>query len=196
MGAVSERVERVLTPVINDRGLDLESVDVQPAGRRRLVRVLVDREGGISLDDVAALSHELSTILDESDAMGEQPYVLEVSSPGVDRPLTLPRHWRRARGRLVKASLLDGEVLEGRVIATTESDATLAIDDSASGRSGTGVSLTVLFRDVQIARVSVEFSHAGYESTGDHSTGDEPTGTDSTGDESTDADVRAEASES
>jgi ribosome maturation factor RimP len=160
VGAVSERVEHVLTPVINDRGLDLELVDVQPAGRRRLVRVLVDRDGGISLDDVAALSHDLSTILDESDAMGEQPYVLEVSSPGVDRPLTLPRHWRRARGRLVQIELLDGEVLEGRVVATTESDATLAMDPA------TGGTRTVRLPDVRHAQVKVEFNHAGYESTG------------------------------
>ena len=160
MGAVSERVEQVLTPVINDRGLDLESVDVQPAGRRRLVRVLVDRDGGISLDDVASLSHDLSTILDDSDAMGEQPYVLEVSSPGVDRPLTLPRHWRRARGRLVSVELLDGEVLEGRVVASTESDATLATGDAESG-----VPRTVTLHDVRHAQVKVEFNHAGYEAT-------------------------------
>ena len=159
MGAVSERVEQVLTPVINDRGLDLESVDVQPAGRRRLVRVLVDRDGGISLDDVASLSHDLSTILDESDAMGEQPYVLEVSSPGVDRPLTLPRHWRRARGRLVSVELLDGEVLEGRVVASTESDATLATD------AASGAARTVALGEVRHAQVKVEFNHAGYDST-------------------------------
>ena len=160
MGAVSERVEHVLTPVINDRGLDLESVDVQPAGRRRLVRVLVDRDGGISLDDVAALSHELSAILDESDAMGEQPYVLEVSSPGAERPLTLPRHWRRARGRLVAIQLAGEESLLGRVVATTDSDATLVVEDSAD------VERTVAFTDVQHAQVKVEFNHKGFESSG------------------------------
>ena len=160
MGAVSERVEHVLTPVINDRGLDLEAVDVQPAGRRRLVRVLVDRDGGISLDDVAALSHELSAILDESDAMGEQPYVLEVSSPGAERPLTLPRHWRRARGRLVAIQLAGEESLLGRVVATTDSGATLVVEDAAD------VERTVAFADVQRAQVKVEFNHKGFESSG------------------------------
>ena len=83
MSAVAERVERVLTPVVSAAGYDLEGLDVQPAGRRRLLRVLIDRDGGIDLDAVAGLSRDLSAALDASDAMGDQPYVLEVSSPGV-----------------------------------------------------------------------------------------------------------------
>ena len=155
MGAVSKRVEQVLTPVVNERGLDLELVDVQPAGRRRVVRVLVDRDGGISLDDVAELSHDLSTVLDESDAMGEQPYVLEVSSPGVERPLTLPRHWRRARGRLVNVELSDGEKVTGRILDSSEAEVTLKEQESDEVR-------TVLLSHIALAQIEVEFNHTGF----------------------------------
>ena len=98
-------LERVLAPVVRAAGLDLESVRIGNAGRRRLLRVVVDADGGVSLDDIALVSREASARLDDTGAMGEAPYTLEVSSPGVDRPLTQPRHWRRAAGRLVRVPL-------------------------------------------------------------------------------------------
>ena len=85
--------------------MELESVRLTTAGRRRLLRVVVDSDRGVSLDDAALASRELSAKLDTSDVMGEMPYTLEVSSPGVDRPLTQPRHWQRAVGRLVRVQL-------------------------------------------------------------------------------------------
>ena len=60
-----------------------------------MLRVAVDKDGGVTLDDVADATREVNRVLDGSDVMGEQPYTLEVTSRGVDRPLTLPRHWRR-----------------------------------------------------------------------------------------------------
>ena len=96
---------RVLEPVVRAAGMDLESVRVSPAGRRRLLKVVVDADGGTGLDQIAEVSREVSARLDASGVMGEVPYTLEVSSPGVDRPLTEPRHWRRAQGRLVIAPL-------------------------------------------------------------------------------------------
>jgi ribosome maturation factor RimP len=95
----------LLEPAVTDLGMDLEGVRVTSAGRRRLLRVVVDADGGVSLDDIEHVSRELSAVLDQAAAMGEAPYTLEVSSPGVDRPLTEPRHWRRAVGRLVTAPL-------------------------------------------------------------------------------------------
>lgn len=115
------RLVELLGPVVAAEGFDLEDVTVTPAGRRRLVRVVVDRDGGVSLDDVADVSQSVSKRLDEVDVLGGSPYVLEVTSPGVDRPLTEPRHWRRARGRLVKAELREGASVEGRVIEADES---------------------------------------------------------------------------
>jgi ribosome maturation factor RimP len=111
----------VLEPVVRSAGLDLESVKVVPAGRRRLLRVVVDADRRPSLDDIAELSRSLSKELDDSGAMGEAAYTLEVSSPGVDRPLTETRHWCRAQGRLVRVPLAPGApghpgTVEGRVI--------------------------------------------------------------------------------
>jgi len=107
---------RLLTPVVAERGLDLEDVQVTPAGKRRLLRVVVDQDGGVALDSVATVSSAVAAALDDSDVMGGSPYVLEVTSPGVDRPLTQQRHWRRARSRLVEATLADDATVTGRVV--------------------------------------------------------------------------------
>src|ERR1700722_4194745 len=101
------RIADVIRPVIAAAGLDLESVRVTAAGRRRLLRVVVDSDWGVSLDDAATVSREVSGALDAVAVMGDFPYTLEVSSPGVDRPLTDPRHWRRAAGRLVQGTVTD-----------------------------------------------------------------------------------------
>src|ERR1035441_4701249 len=95
--AEAERLASLLEPAVRAIGMDLEGVRVTSAGRRRLLRVVVDADGGVSLDDIDQVSRELSAVLDQAAAMGEAPYTLEVSSPGVDRALTEPRHWRRAR---------------------------------------------------------------------------------------------------
>ena len=135
---------RVLAPVVHAAGADLESVRISSAGRRRLLRVYVDADGGVGLDEIALISRELSARLDATGAMGEAPYTLEVSSPGVDRPLTQPRHWRRATGRLVKVTLVaagqDGAAapvtppragrpaeVEGRVVTASDHGVTLEI---------------------------------------------------------------------
>jgi ribosome maturation factor RimP len=130
---------RVLEPVVRAAGMDLESVRVSPAGRRRLLKLVVDADDGVGLDRIAEVSREVSVRLDASGVMGEVPYTLEVSSPGVDRPLTEPRHWRRAQGRLVSAPLATGDdaapaaarrapAIQGRVLAAGDTAVTLEID--------------------------------------------------------------------
>jgi ribosome maturation factor RimP len=118
---------RLVGPLVAEQGLDLEELDVKPAGRRRLVRIVVDADGGVSLDDVASLNQTVSIALDDLDVMGNAPYVLEVTSPGVDRPLTEPRHWRRATGRLVRTALADGGQVEGRVVAADDDAVVLEV---------------------------------------------------------------------
>src|SRR5215467_3213940 len=114
--AVDERrLAELIRPVVSAAGMDLESVRVTMAGRRRLLRVVVDSDRGVSLDDAADVSREVSAVLDASSVLGEVPYTLEVSSPGVDRPLTEPRHWRRARGRLVRVKVAGEGSVEGRL---------------------------------------------------------------------------------
>lgn len=146
-----ERLVELLAPVLADTGLDLEDVQVTPAGRRRLLRVVIDREGGVPLDEVATVSGVVFAALDRSDALGGHPYTLEVSSPGVDRPLTQPRHWRRANGRLVRASLADGSEVTGRVTAADDAGVLLGVD---------GGERRLDYAEVATARVQVEFSRA------------------------------------
>lgn len=124
----SDRLTELLTGPVAELGLDLEAVDVSSAGRRRVLRVAVDKDGGVGMEDIAEVTRWISRTLDESNAMGQQPYTLEVSSPGVDRPLTQPRHWRRNTGRLVRVRMADGDSLTGRVTAADDSAATLDVD--------------------------------------------------------------------
>jgi ribosome maturation factor RimP len=142
----------IIDPVIADAGYDLEELAVVRMGRRYVVQVTVDRDGGVPLDDVAELARGISTALDEAeDASGEfiaGEYQLEVSSPGVSRPLTLPRHWRRNVGRLVKVKI-DGHTVIGRVVAADDDAVTLDID---------GAQRTVVHADLGKGRVEVEFS--------------------------------------
>ena len=144
-----ERLVEELTPPLLAMGLDLEAVEVTPAGRRRVLRVAVDKDGGVTMDDVADSTKEISRLLDTSDVMGEQPYTLEVTSPGVDRPLALPRHWRRNLGRLVKVVTTDGSTVVGRVVAQDERSATLDVD---------GTPRVVELADVAKAHVQIEFN--------------------------------------
>lgn len=112
-----ERLTELLEPVVSAAGLDLESVRVGRAGRRSLLRVVVDADQGVDTDRIAQVSRAVAAEVDASDVMGSAPYTLEVSSPGVDRPLTEPRHWRRASGRLVQVPLSDtAGTVQGRVI--------------------------------------------------------------------------------
>jgi ribosome maturation factor RimP len=136
--------------VVTEAGYDLEDVTVAAAGRRSLVRVVVDADGGVDLDAVAEVSRAVSATLDEDDGALAGSYVLEVSSPGVDRPLTEPRHWRRAAGRLV-ATTIDGAPVTGRITSVTDTGVTL---------DGRGEPQTVPWDALGRGRVQVEFGRA------------------------------------
>ena len=126
VGPVNDkRLAELIEPVVAAAGMDLESVRMSVAGKRRLLRIVVDGDGGVSLDDAADVSREISAMLDEGNALGEVPYTLEVSSPGVDRPLTEPRHWRRAVGRLVKVKVTGEGTVQGRILAADSGGVTL-----------------------------------------------------------------------
>jgi ribosome maturation factor RimP len=132
-----DRIADVIRPVVAAAGMDLESVRVTAAGRRGLLRVVVDSDRGVSLDDAAAVSRELSAALDTVAVMGDFPYTLEVSSPGVDRPLTDYRHWRRAVGRLVRVTVTDSEgtrLVSGRISAADADGVTLDVEDDPETR--------------------------------------------------------------
>lgn len=145
---ITDRLTGLLAGPIEALGLDLEAVDLSKAGKRSVLRVAVDRDGGVDLDDIAAVTGEVSRTLDDADVMSGGSYTLEVSSPGVDRPLTLPRHWRRNASRLVKVTFADGAEVTGRIRASDESGADLDVD---------GTSQRVDFADVAKARIQIEF---------------------------------------
>ncbi len=145
----AEQIRSVVEPTVADAGFDLDDLVVTPAGKRRLVRVVLDKDGGVSLDECAEVSRDISRVLDETDAMGPASYTLEVSSRGVSRPLTLPRHWRRSTGRLVAVTFSDGTSLRGRLTACDDDSATLDVD---------GATRVVRYGDVASAVVQVEMS--------------------------------------
>jgi len=157
------KLEALLEPIVRAAGLDLESVKIGSAGRRRLLRVVVDADGGVSLDDIALVSREASIRLDDTGAMGEAPYTLEVSSPGVDRPLTQRRHWRRAVGRLVRVPMAglpgpraetQAAAVEGRVVAADDNGIVLEVD---------GEHLEFGYAELGPGRVQVEFGRPAAE---------------------------------
>jgi ribosome maturation factor RimP len=149
------QIADLLRPLLAEFDLELEAVEVIPAGKRRLVRVVVDGDGpdgtGPLLDDIAEASKSLSAALDRADVTGSSPYTLEVSSRGVTRPLVEPRHWRRNVGRLVEVRTHEGRTISGRIVSTAEEAAVLQVDR---------VPTAVPFTDVATALVQVEFNRS------------------------------------
>ncbi|MDO5092811.1 MAG: ribosome maturation factor RimP [Propionibacteriaceae bacterium] len=147
-----QQLAAIVEPILAEAGLELDSIAVTPIGKRRLLRIIVDGDGpsghGPMLDDISAVSALISSALDESPIVGNAPYTLEVSSRGVDKPLTEPKHYRRSRGRLVRLSLEDDDLI-GRIIAVTDSDVELHVD---------GAPRIFAFSDIRKAQVQVELN--------------------------------------
>ena len=152
LAAIRNRLRAVIEPAVTSVGLDLEDLVVTPAGRRLVVRVTVDGDDGVSHDELTDVSRDISARLDAfEESSGEltpDSYTLEVSSPGVERPLTLPRHWRRNVGRLVKAKAGD-RMLTGRI---TE------VDDHGVTMDADGRPVTIGFGELGPGRVQIEFT--------------------------------------
>jgi ribosome maturation factor RimP len=162
-----------IEPVVAGAGYDLEELVVTPAGRRSVVRVVVDRDEGVSLDDVAEVSRAVSAVLDRNDGeLGRAPYVLEVTSPGVDRPLTEPRHWRRNSGRLVAVAVGPAgstEQVTGRITAVDDAGVTLAVEKPGKpgARRKPPTPRQVSWTQLGAGRVQVEFGRPAPEGTPD-----------------------------
>jgi ribosome maturation factor RimP len=151
----SERLRGLLEPLVVETGLDLEEIKVTAAGKRRQLLVVVDSDEGVQLDAVAELSREISQALDASDAMGDTEYVLEVTSPGTDRPLTEPRHFRRNAGRLVKLRLKERGELIARIMTVDDTGLDLEVP-GVKGRKPKPARAG--FAEIEAARVEVEFN--------------------------------------
>jgi ribosome maturation factor RimP len=139
-----EEIAVAITPAIEAAGCYLEEVTLTPAGKRKIMTVIVDGDTNLSLDQVTAVSKEVSAIVEVLPALGDTPFTLEVTSPGVDRPLTHPRHWRKNHGRLINVTLEDGKVVKGRIGDSTEID--VEID-----------SLKIAYAAMKRALIEIEF---------------------------------------
>ena len=164
--SVKEQIRPAVEGPLRDLGLLVEDVAVTPAGKRRLVRIWIDRvlDGTgdttsvtppLTLDEVADATRAVSEALDETGAMGEQPYTLEVGSPGIDRPLTEPRHFRRNVSRLVTITPLEGPAVTGRITAAGDEGVTLEVPGA---KQQAAQSVDVAYAEVARAAVQVEFS--------------------------------------
>jgi ribosome maturation factor RimP len=151
VGPLPGQLHGVLEPIVTGAGFELDQLDVRTAGRRHTVKVVVDSDAGVGLDDIAAVSRAISTELDRQEHLIGGSYTLEVTSPGVDRPLTGQRHWRRAHLRQVAVRLHDGTTFTGRVGAAGEDAVTMLVDGSLR---------EVRYADVAHAGVQVEFRQA------------------------------------
>jgi ribosome maturation factor RimP len=139
----------VLEPVVRAAGFELDDLEVRAAGRRHTLKLVVDSDEGVGLDDIARVSRIASAELDLHEHLIGGSYTLEVTSPGVDRPLTRPRHWRRARLRRVAVRLHDAPAIEGRVGNAGAESVMLLVGDSLR---------EVRYSDVAHAAVQVEFT--------------------------------------
>jgi ribosome maturation factor RimP len=154
--AVPPGLRELVESVVSRAGYDLEGLTVVEAGRRRLLRVVVDSDTGVELDEAARVSRDISAALDgledSADPMGASAYTLEVTSPGIGRPLTEARHFRRARGRLLSVTLTDGSLLRGRIRQADDAGVDLLV-----GRSGTE-RRRLEYQAISKATVDVEFN--------------------------------------
>ncbi len=151
MGLPEKQCRDIAERVCATFDVDLEDLNISRAGRREVLRVVVDRDGGIDLDDIAEISRMLSEVLDQAINSDDSPFVLEVSSPGVDRPLTEIRHWRRALGHLVHMDHKDSQKSGTYRISSVDHDSITLTDQQ-------DVSISVVPADVEHAVVQVEFN--------------------------------------
>jgi len=143
---VSELTE-LLDPVVSAFAFDLDDIEITRSGGQRILDVTIDGDSGVNLDEVAEVSRAISEFLDNSDAMGDEPYVLEVGTRGVTKPLTKPIHWKRNIGRLVNVA---GDAINavGRIVEFDEPNVTLDIK---------GKSRIISINEISRAHIEVEF---------------------------------------
>ena len=151
--ALKDQISEHITPALHQAGYFLEDVNLVSPGQHRIVTVIVDGESALNLDQVTVASKLVSELLDEATFMGETPFTLEVTSPGIDRPLTLPRHFAKNNDRLLKVTKSDGTVITGRICGNTESDVTLTVTEKKDVKE-----VVISLSDIKRAQVEIEFN--------------------------------------
>ena len=151
--ALKDQISEYITPALHKAGYFLEDVNLVSPGRHRIVTVIVDGESALNLDQVTVASKLVSELLDEATFMGETPFTLEVTSPGIDRPLTIPRHFAKNVDRLLKVTKTDGVVVTGRILANTDNDLTLSVTEKKDVKE-----VVISLGDIKRAQVEIEFN--------------------------------------
>ena len=151
--ALKDQISELVTPALSQAGYFLEDINIVTPGQHRIVTVIVDGESALNLDQVTVASKLVSELLDEAAFMGETPFTLEVTSPGIDRPLTLPRHFAKNVSRLLNVVKCDGEVVTGRIASSTDSEVTLSVAEKK-----TTTDVVVAIADIKRATVEIEFN--------------------------------------
>ncbi|MEY4970656.1 MAG: hypothetical protein RLZZ277_887 [Actinomycetota bacterium] len=151
--ALKDQIAELITPALQQAGYFLEDVNLVTPGNHRIVTVIVDGESALNLDQVTVASKLVSELMDEAPFMGETPFTLEVTSPGIDRPLTLPRHFAKNVTRLLKVTKTDGEVVTGRIASNTDADVTLTVAVKKEAKE-----VVVALADIKRAVVEIEFN--------------------------------------
>jgi ribosome maturation factor RimP len=151
--ALKDQIAQLVTPSVEEAGYFLEDVHVVTPGNQRIVTCIVDGETALNLDQVTSASKIISGLLDEAAFMGETPFTLEVTSPGIDRPLTLPRHFAKNVTRLLKVTLNDGNVVTGRITSSSETSVLLEVVEKKTSKE-----VSIELSDIKRAVVEIEFN--------------------------------------
>ncbi|CAB4654780.1 unannotated protein [freshwater metagenome] len=154
--ALKDQISELLTPAVLEAGFYLEDIHIATPGSHRIVTCIVDGDSSLNLDQVTSVSRVISELLDVAPFMGETPFTLEVTSPGVDRPLTLPRHFAKNHDRLLKVIRNDGTEVTGRIASHTDESVTLTVTTKKESHEE-----VVALVDIKRALVEVEFSRKG-----------------------------------
>lgn len=151
--AIKDQIAELITPALQQAGYFLEDINIVSPGNHRIVTVIVDGESALNLDQVTVASKLVSELMDEASFMGDTPFTLEVTSPGIDRPLTLPRHFAKNVTRLLKVTKTDGVVVTGRITSNSESDVTLSVVEKKETKE-----VVIALADIKRAVVEIEFN--------------------------------------
>jgi ribosome maturation factor RimP len=151
--SLTQAITDLISPAVSEAGFFLEEVQIASPGSHRIITCVVDGQTPLNLDQVTVASRLISELLDIAEFMGETAFTLEVTSPGVDRPLIYPRHWRKNLTRLIKVTLLDGTITTGRLTEFNESNATLV--ENIKGRIKEH---SIAFANIKRAVVEIEFN--------------------------------------
>ncbi len=151
--ALKDQISELITPALAQAGYFLEDVNLVTPGQHRIVTVIVDGESALNLDQVTVATKLISSLLDEATFMGETPFTLEVTSPGIDRPLTLARHYAKNVDRLLKVVKNDGDVVTGRISSSNESEVVLTVAEKKESKE-----VLIKYSDIKRATVEIEFN--------------------------------------